>query len=86
MTEGYADDEKKMCKLEHTNFQNIEEESFDLTVEIPHICPSSIHLRDPMIDISYAFRVNTKLYLFTYIPQTSIFFIPRIRALFKNII
>ncbi|KAL0821296.1 hypothetical protein ABMA28_005895 [Loxostege sticticalis] len=60
VTEGYADDEKKMCKLEHTNFQNIEEESFDLTVEIPHICPSSIHLRDPMIDISYAFRIEVK--------------------------
>ncbi|XP_028170069.1 uncharacterized protein LOC114359767 isoform X3 [Ostrinia furnacalis] len=58
--EGYADEEKKISKVEHDKFQNTKEESFALSIEIPHICPTSLHIPEPMINISYALRIEIK--------------------------
>ncbi|KAJ8714716.1 hypothetical protein PYW07_002941 [Mythimna separata] len=55
---GWADEEKKICKTEYKKFsQNIAEICF-FNMEIPHLIPSSLNLIEPMVDISYIFRLQ----------------------------
>ncbi|CAH0588200.1 unnamed protein product [Chrysodeixis includens] len=56
--EGYAEEERKMCYVEHKNFsRNVAELCF-FNMEIPQLIPSSLNTVDPMIDVSYIFRVE----------------------------
>ncbi|XP_035447309.1 arrestin domain-containing protein 2 isoform X1 [Spodoptera frugiperda] len=55
---GYADEERKMCKAEYRKFSlNIAELCF-FNMEIPHIIPSTMDIEDPMVHISYIFRIQ----------------------------
>ncbi|XP_021181832.2 arrestin domain-containing protein 2 isoform X1 [Helicoverpa armigera] len=55
---GYAEEEKEMGKTDYKKFSlNIAELCF-FNMEIPQVIPSSLNVVDPMIDISYAFRVQ----------------------------
>lgn len=56
---GYAEEERKMCHVQHKNFsRNIAELCF-FNMEIPQLIPSSLNTLDPMIDVSYIFRVSS---------------------------
>ncbi|CAG9791057.1 unnamed protein product [Diatraea saccharalis] len=65
VTEGYADEEKKICKVFKNNFQNENKEMCRLNMDIPHLVPSSIHTQNPMVDISYILRIQLQ---FTFRP------------------
>ncbi|XP_075979626.1 arrestin domain-containing protein 2-like [Anticarsia gemmatalis] len=58
VSSGYADEERKMCKVEHKKFSHNIAEICYIHMEIPQIIPSSLNIREPMIDISYIFRIE----------------------------
>lgn len=58
VSEGYAEEERKMSKIEYKNFANTLAEICNLEMDIPQLTPSSIHIIEPMVDISYIFRVS----------------------------
>lgn len=55
---GYANEENKVCKVEYKVNSSNDKELCRFTMNIPNILPSSIHVSEPMIGISYAFRVS----------------------------
>lgn len=56
-----------MCKAEYRKFSlNIAELCF-FNMEIPHIIPSTMDIEDPMVHISYIFRVGHKFIYSFYI-------------------
>ncbi|XP_030035099.1 arrestin domain-containing protein 5 isoform X2 [Manduca sexta] len=55
---GYFEEEKKMFKVEYKKLTNTVSETCNFQMEIPQLTPSSIHLIEPMVNISYEFRVE----------------------------
>ncbi|CAH2076425.1 unnamed protein product, partial [Iphiclides podalirius] len=71
---GYANDEKKICKIEHRDLTNESKEYCKIFMDVPQTAPSSINVRNPMVNISYVLRVEVifKFHLTLYedIPVT----------------
>lgn len=55
---GYADEEQKVCTVGYKKFSNTVLETCIFSMEVPQTVPSTIRLKNPMIDISYVFRVR----------------------------
>ncbi|XP_045534698.1 arrestin domain-containing protein 5 [Papilio machaon] len=58
VTAGYANDEKKICKTEHSDFCNETKEYCRMFMDVPQTVSSSINVTNPMIKISYVLRVE----------------------------
>ncbi|KAJ0174976.1 hypothetical protein K1T71_009117 [Dendrolimus kikuchii] len=58
VSKGYAEEERKMSKTEHRKFSNTLAEICNFDFDLPQLIPSSVHIIDPMVDISYLFRIE----------------------------
>uniref|UniRef100_A0A1E1WJ31 Arrestin C-terminal-like domain-containing protein n=1 Tax=Pectinophora gossypiella TaxID=13191 RepID=A0A1E1WJ31_PECGO len=58
VSSGYANEEKHINKIEHKRFSHTVTEMCHFGMEIPQTIPSSIHLTNPTVDISYVLRVS----------------------------
>ncbi|KAM3965439.1 arrestin domain-containing protein 1 [Aphomia sociella] len=63
VTQGYADEEKIVCKAEYDKILSVQNETLKFSMRIPHLTPSSINVTDPIINISYVLRVEV-IFLF----------------------
>lgn len=57
ITSGYANETRKIYKVEHKKFTRDVAEICYIHMKIPQTIPTSLQLSDPMIDISYVFQV-----------------------------
>ncbi|VVC95334.1 unnamed protein product [Leptidea sinapis] len=55
---GYYETEKKICKAAYKNISlNATRETCNFIIDIPQVLPSTINFVNPMINISYVFKV-----------------------------
>lgn len=57
ITSGYANETRKIYKVEHKKFTRDVAEICYIHMKIPQTIPTSLQLSDPTIDISYVFQV-----------------------------
>lgn len=55
---GYANEEIKICKIEHSDLSNEAKEFCRIFMDVPQVAPSSINVLNPMVNISYVLRVS----------------------------